>query len=965
MNAGDFRKECNRLSEINIKRQGENNMLAASDLVKQYQLEATGNMDNILKIGEFVFSLLSLDFADAACSMVVKLVAGPLEKRIQIAKWDDQIEQCIRAADSTDLSQDTIKMLKSIVKNKLNGLCIDAQKLLRDQNYLNRLASDIVDFFEDPELERLTRAFEFLFQILSETLRKTPEFLAALQEVIIEHENILGKCEEDIQYLKVEVKELRTAHGSAEDLLKKLPALRATRGKPFAYNNNKLQEVYGRDSQLTRLSAFADDDRKFLFWVVSGPAGIGKSKLVFHFGRLYQKKGWIVRDLDRLSINELCNRNNWDITKDTILIIDYANEQERIGALLSKLCGLDYNGNHRKIRVVLIAREGTLQSIYDPQQMEYPQWYIDLIKETNEASNYIYTQDFLNLSGLSIEECNNLHKAYVENYLLRGVFEKDQKIVQELIESEVLDDEGFARPLYVLFVIDSYYNESKSRIWDLDSLQKQIYERDWNNWKKEISGKTFRREKVFISFTNVLVYTTIFGRWESGVILPAPLSEDCKSINDVALLYSTDYKSKCFKLLTGKNTVEHGIPVLERLTPDMVGEYYVLKRLSVFDDETLHNWASLMSVNLVDCKDFFLRAIQDFGNHSSFSFLFLKLLMLFTQMIADCCEETHKVFTAILETFFRKLNGSGNDQVLRELRGLIMEYVEKYKNDHVCAAEISLLLHENKPHTGTRTKISHYAEIEILYTRWPDSPMILSAYISFLGDIVASKIGAHAPGYSDVYIQKFLDLSVWTDSKDSEIQKAFIPVLLKIIERADDVYDWDRSSKFEGLFLKNVIEHCSDELMMDCIGKYDSIIIELAKEKRKIMDTNNAGLRSDNDEIIAQIDIRLNNAIKFFTHIIEYNTTPSASFIWTYVGKLAMITKNLFINQCTPHNEELFLYMKNTLQNIYDKYYFSANDSFLAWRVSRAIDAFCDSKSNDIPHYFKAQCVLQVPDSLR
>ena len=78
-----------------------------------------------------------------------------------------------------------------------------------------------------------------------------------------------------------------------------------------------------------------------------------------------------------------------------------------------------------------------------------------------------------------------------------------------------------------------------------------------------------------------------------------------------------------------------------------------------------------------------------------------------------------------------------------------------------------------------------------------------------------------------------------------------------------------------------------------------------------------------------------------------------------------MITKYLFINQCTPHNEELFLYMKNTLQNIYDKYYFSANDSFLAWRVSRAIDAFCDSKSNDIPHYLKAQCVLQVSDSLR
>ena len=939
-------------------------MIATSDLVKKYRPEEQGKMGKMLRIGKFVFSYLSLDLADTAFSMSVNLIGSAIEKRIHIGKWDEQIEQCIRAADSAAMSLEEIATVKEIVKEKLDGSYIDIQKLIRDEKYIKKLASDIAGYDQDKESEFISRILEYLLQILSETLRGTPEFLAALHVIVTEHEHLLKKHDVEIQCLKDEVNEFKTATYDVEDFLKKLPVLRFTNGKPFAYNNKKLQEVYGRDTQLSKLSAFADDRRRFLFLVVTGPAGIGKSKLVFHFGRFYQKKGWMVRDLDRTSIQELCNMNNWDISKDIILIIDYANEQEKIATLLSKLCRLKENDEGGKIRIILVAREGTMQSTDDPQQTEYPQWYIELIKEIRTANSFMYLQEFMNLHGLSIEECNNLHKSYTENYLLREVFEKDKEIVQRLIENEVLDDEGFARPLYALFVIDSYYNSPKSRIWDLDSLQKHIYERDWENWKNEISGKTNKCEEVFISFTNVLIYATIFGRWDSHVVLPEPLSADCKFINNTALLYSTDYKSRCFKVLTGKSFIDHGAPVLVRLTPDIVGEYYVMKRLSLFDNEMLQSWATLMAVGLVDGKDFFVRAIQDFSNHPSFVFTFLKLLSAISQKIADCGEETHKVFASILEAFFRNYKGN-DEQVFTEVLRLINGYVAKYKNIYVCAAELDLLFHINKPHMGTNARIRHFKKIEILYNRWPNSHKIVSTYISFLGDIVASRIGAHSPEYNDSYIGKFLELSVWADSTDYEIQKAFIYVLLKNIERANNVYDWDRSFLFENDFLKRVIKQCSDELLMDCIGKYDSVIISLAKEKTNMLNTINAGLKLEDKELITRIDLRMKKAIAFFKYIIDNNTNPSVNFIWTYVGKLAMITKNLFVNKCSPHNELMFQYMINNLQKVYNEYYYSNEDSFLAWRVSRAIDVFCDSKSDDIPHRLKAQCILKKPSVSR
>lgn len=69
---------------------------------------------------------------------------------------------------------------------------------------------------------------------------------------------------------------------SIDRFLSTLPALTLNpQCAPFAYDYSKLTNIWGRSEQIKLLDSFVEaSTQRFLFSVVSGPAGIGKSKLV-------------------------------------------------------------------------------------------------------------------------------------------------------------------------------------------------------------------------------------------------------------------------------------------------------------------------------------------------------------------------------------------------------------------------------------------------------------------------------------------------------------------------------------------------------------------------------------------------------------------------------------------------------------------------------------------------------------
>lgn len=886
-----------------------------------------------------------------------------------IAKTVVQIEELktdIKSLRESLMSQDQICSLLEIITEILNSSQIDIRQFVLDAKYIDTLASNLAGNDSSNETDRLSRVLANVFHLFSDTLYRMPEFNKAMTDIIRNHDRALKEHKEVLDDHEKRIQRMEYDPHDVEEFLESLPSLRLSKkNRPFAYDYFKLQDIWGRDVQIEKLCSFAEDDnRRFQFCVITGPAGIGKSKLVFHFSRIYQqKKDWLVRNLNQKPLQGLCKKKNWTTEKNILLIIDYANEQELLTDLLSKLSRLKEEGYWRKIRLILIAREGTSPSIYNSHQKDFPKWYMDIVHDDWAINDHLFLNEFIDLCGLTIEDCSSLHIAYATNHLKRNITLKDESNIKQLIEQEVLDEDGLARPLYALFVIDLYYRNPDVRSWDLDSIQEQIYLRDWVKWKTEICGKRNKRENVFIALTNLLLYATIFNKWESSITLPEPLDKDCKIVFNAANAYATDYKSKWFKILTGKNVFFNGESVLVRLTPDVVGEYYALKRLSSFDKSTLHSWATLMTAQLVDCREFFIRAIQDFGNNKTFIEIFLKIFRVMSELIAKDDNDTHKAFASILETFFRNYKGNEDDRIFQNISDVINQYTEDNKNNCAYAAELTLLFHENRPHIGFSRRVEHFECIEPLYNRWPESRKIASAYISFLGDIAASRIGANAPAYSDSYITKFEKLLNLAKSTDYVIKKAFIPVLIKAIERADSVHDWKRSTFMEDFFLKEVMEQCGDELALDCIGKFDSVIISLAKQRADLVQAVTPEPISESKQLtIQEIDQKLEKEIAFFRHVINSNSNPSVNFVWTYVGKLSMVTKNLFIHECIPHNELLFQYMLRKLQEVYTMHYNSNTSSILAWRASRALDEFCDAKSEAIPPFIRVLCILNKPN---
>ncbi len=737
---------------------------------------------------------------------------------------------------------------------------------------------------------------------------------------------------------------------------------------PFSYDYSKLKDIWGRDIELEQLKNFAEDEsQRFRFCVVTGPAGIGKSKLVFYFGRMYQNKpDWLVRRVDSEDVQALSQWQNWDAGRNILLILDYANELQSVGRLLRTLSKVK---GTKKIRVILIAREGTIKSANNSNRIVFPRWYEAVIKRDHTTHQCLFSGDFINLQGLTLEDCVSLHSDFVIMHLKRNCVKRQDEIqVLKLIEQSVMGEDGCVRPLYALFVMDLYYSRKPGdKRWNLEDMQKQIYERDRIRWKKSLKDGDWEYRSLFPALMNLLLYATIFGGWKSNLTMPPPLRKDCGVVFDAVAISASDPRSKWFTMLTGQEVYSDGTPVLTRLTPDMVGEYFALKQLASLNDTAIHCWADLMIKRLGDCKEFFVRAIQDFGNDAELVNVLIQLFMEMIELLSDSHEAVHLIFSSILEFFYTNYKGDEKDPIFGRIKDVLIQYVEKFSDRYACAAELDMVFHVADPCDKTEERIHHFERIEKLYDHWPDSGKIASRYISLLGDIVASKIGAGVLGQCNPYIDKFDALAVLVNSSDEWIKNAFVPALIKIIKAANNAMDWAMASRMEDVFLRSVMAECSDELMLDCINQFDSAIIELARQRAAIL--RPFGKTLPRNSAAAQVfERRLEKEISFFKGLIQSTPAPSFNFLWTYVSILTRLAKSLFIYEnyaldteldaISPYLRELFEFMLKIIKEIYSTYHNAQDGNALAWHASRSLDMFCDTKSSAIPYKIKSMCIL-------
>jgi tetratricopeptide (TPR) repeat protein len=121
-------------------------------------------------------------------------------------------------------------------------------------------------------------------------------------------------------------------------------------GALLSFASPRLTRV-GRDAELAELDAFLGSDRSFAWWLWTGPAGAGKSRLAVDLCRMAESAGWhagFLREQDQQRLRDL------QALVPTLVVVDYA--AQRAAWLSEAILRLTRHNRRVPVRVLVLER---------------------------------------------------------------------------------------------------------------------------------------------------------------------------------------------------------------------------------------------------------------------------------------------------------------------------------------------------------------------------------------------------------------------------------------------------------------------------------------------------------------------------------------------------------------------------------------------------------------------------------
>lgn len=360
----------------------------------------------------------------------------------------------------------------------------------------------------------------------------------------------------------------------------------------------------GREDELAQLEGFCTAEEHVLWWAITGPGGIGKSRLVFEFCKRKQAEGWQsqrfeahpshgsnARCLDELS--------DWvpAIVKTIVVLDDVQAHIEAVHSWLKKMSRIPRS---ESLRILLLERDG--------KDLDSASWLgIDPCGDGLEE--WCYIEKFLHLNSMTDEQLMTLMNNYAEASKKKLNASNLLKILERV-------DPEFKRPLYALAIADARCQGKDPTNWDrtkiLDALLKREIEFHVSRFQgmgmRKVS-KTLQAELILL-LTNICIhgfiplekvdwsqYKTLHKRMEDADM------EQEEFFERLGILQSAEFRS--YKLDQHGNRIngsmQEGISKILTLScPDLLKEHLVLnqaferKNLELLPEDWQHDPGRLL-----------------------------------------------------------------------------------------------------------------------------------------------------------------------------------------------------------------------------------------------------------------------------------------------------------------------------------------------------------------------------------
>ena len=377
--------------------------------------------------------------------------------------------------------------------------------------------------------------------------------------------------------------------------------------------------LYGREREFDFLDNFLDEGGDILFTAVNGPAGSGKSKLLYKYAQdfLYNPH-WKVLFPDQDDFKKIMARNDsdWKSTRNVLIIIDYAGRfSPEIGRWIDTL---SRSPRPPKTRIILLEREGFAKNEgMQEKSLMYPLWYERLLGDKKDDiiqfQHMNENSTFLELEELSEEALGEIAKDYARAKDRTLSLDDVNSLVQYCkdVEEKNKARSTEARPLILLFVVDAHLRGDDYKKWGIEKLIAPIIDKYKKDWKEKLCKND---EEVFQALEKLYVYATGTGGWSLESDLPK-----CFNLAKIKDEFNRPSKLKeIFRSLNERSDIGNTLYPFE---PDLIGEFFVLDYL-----EDCHTDKRIEMVLALSSKEeyfnFLLRCIEDYSEADRFSKLF-------------------------------------------------------------------------------------------------------------------------------------------------------------------------------------------------------------------------------------------------------------------------------------------------------------------------------------------------------